>query len=164
MLKYGKPIDAEYSPAKESICADFTRYFGNPAMTKIKDVDSCSVYMAKLNTQLGIEYRYIVAVVKLDTFKPGTAVFLGGMEWLSLQTRTLSDNHDIAVHSYIPQRLKELERKISLVSRDEKSYKYTVEGLPLVVTLLPRSKSLDYASNGTLITALETYSTVISWK
>jgi len=165
MAHYGEVLDQSYDPSKDDIYPLFTQYFGNPLMTKLKNVEGCSMYIAKVHALLGIEYRYIIAIVYEDKIPLGTQVELKRLPWLSLQTRSLQEEHNIPFHSYIPRRSKQIDKKISLVHRDAKQYTYTVEHLPLIVTLLPKTGTdMEWNNSGTIVTALETYQTIISFK
>ena len=56
--------------------------------------------MAKLYCLLSNECRYIVVFVEKDANPPGTQKQLDNMFWVSFQTRTMPDNHDIPPHYY----------------------------------------------------------------
>lgn len=163
MASYGQLINSGFDPVKESVYTLFTEYFENPVMTKIGDVNNFSKYLTKIHALLGVEFRYIIVFVRKNNAKPGSQLSLDRLKWVSLQTRTLSDEHDLSWHAYIPRRLPDLDKKITLVNKDERQYVYTVQDLPLIVTLLPKSKGLDYNSSGTVVSALETYQTIITF-
>ena len=161
-------IISPYEPEKEELYLTFARYFENPIMTKVKDINDFSMYVSKISAQLGIEYRYIIAFVNKDTFSINKREKLSDLSWVSLQTRTLQDDYKLSLHSYIPQRLEQLDTKINLIFRDSNQYKYEVLNLPINVTLLPtknlkQRESLQYNLNGSLITAIETYQTIITF-
>jgi hypothetical protein len=134
-------------------------------MTKIKDVQNYSMYMTKIHALLGIEYRYIIAFVYKDNSAIGTTSPLIDLRWQSLQTRGLQEDHNIPPQSYIPRKLPSINKRITLTHRDPNQYVYRTERLPIVVTLLPSSKNkgIEYSQTGTLVTALETYNTILSW-
>jgi len=165
MARYGEIIDKEYDPAKDGIYALFTEYFGNPLMTKLKNVDQYSVYICKIHALLGIEYRYMILFVHQDKIPLGTQIPMGKLSWISLQTRALQEEHQIPYHSYRPRRLSGLEQKIHLVHKDPQQYVYHAEQLPLIITLLPKTRNtMEYNDHGTLVVAIETYQTIISFK
>lgn len=163
MTSYGELIDSGFDPYRENVYNLLVEYFENPTMTKIKDVDKYSMYMAKINAFLGIEYRYIIVFVFQNKEKNGHTETLQNLKWLSLQTRTMADEHNLPVHTYIPKRIMNLDQKISLIRKDDRQYFYKVDNLPISITLLAKSKSLDYNSSGTVITALETYQTIVNF-
>ncbi len=165
MAKYGEPLDNDYDPVRETVYPIFVEYFNNPLMSKLKDVDNYSVYICKIHALLGIEYRYLFVFVYPDNIPLGTQINLSKLYWVSLQTRSLQEEHTLQSHSYIPRRLKQMDRKIHIEYKDTEQYIYNVEQLPLVVTLLPKTKNyMEYNDHGSLISAIETYQTIISFK
>lgn len=183
MASYGQAFDPDYNPATKDIYTLFVSYFNNPDMTKLKNIpnpkgESYSMYIAKVHTLLGIEFRYIIAIVSLDKSNIGTREKLSRLKWLSLQTRTLTEDHDLKSHYYIPRKLIDLDKKIILRTKDETKYVYSVNDLPITITLLPQQSRLnkssssvdnkpsltDYTSTGSVVPAIETYNTIITWK
>lgn len=165
MAFYGEIVDDSYDPRKQEVYPLFTSYFNNPQMTKIKNVNNYSMYMTKIHAILGIEFRYLIVLCIQDGQPNGVKKFLSEIEWDSLQTRTLQEDHNhLPPHSYIPKRLLGLDNKIRLTGRDEKQYSYLVEKMPLKITLLTKSKNIDYNSTGSVVNALETYQTIVSFE
>ena len=118
MASYGQALNSGYDPIKDNIYPLFTQYFENPRMTKIKDTDSYSMYMSKIHALLGVEFRYLITFVPGNNFPIGDTKFLTELEWESLQTRTLIDDHKLPFHSYTPVRIRDLDRRITLVESD----------------------------------------------
>jgi hypothetical protein len=163
MTDFGELLD-DYNPQRDNVYPLFVNYFSNPILTKIKDVEMYSVYMSKIHALLGIEFRYIVVFVNRDNKPVGTTIYLANLPWITLQTRTLTDDHKLPFHTYNPRRLPFFDHKIKLVHQDEKQYEYVVEKLPLKVILLPKTKgTMEYNANGTIVNALETYQTIVSF-
>jgi hypothetical protein len=143
----------------------FVKYFEDPIMTKIKDIGKYSMYMTRNNFSVGIENRYIIAFINKNSLEMKSMCYFNELKWVSLQTRTLPDEHDIKRHSYVPDKNSQLIKKITLSSKNEKAYNYNIEELPLTVTLIPPKPGLnEYKDSGTLISAIETYNTIITWK
>lgn len=167
MSHYGQLLDSGYDPSKDTLYASFVQYFNNPLMTKIRDTNGYSMYLAKMNALLGIEYRYIIIFIYQDEAPIGSKEKLDKLRWVSLQTRTLREDHRLPLHTYIPTRLPSLDKKITLFNHDTQQYNYKVENLPITVTLLPSGKSansgVEYQASGTLVTALETFHTIVSF-
>jgi hypothetical protein len=163
MSNYGELIDSAFDPSKDKVYKSFVKYFNNPIMVKLKDVGNYSMYGVKTNSMLGIEHRYIIIFAFNDKRPVGFKEKLESFQWVSLQTRTLQEDYRTDIHNYVPRRISELDKKIDLKSRDSNQYVYNVEGLPLTVTLLPKSKNLDYNSNGSLVNAIETFQTIINF-
>uniref|UniRef100_A0A6C0EML6 Uncharacterized protein n=1 Tax=viral metagenome TaxID=1070528 RepID=A0A6C0EML6_9ZZZZ len=164
MAHYGETINDGYDPTREGLYQAFTQYFANPTMKKLKDVNGYSMYIAKTDSQLGIEFRYIIVFIPQDEALVGSAEKMDKLRWVSLQTRMLREEHRLPIHAYYPERLPILDKKIILTYKDDRQYKYNVTDLPLTVTLLPvgSTKGAEYVSTGNLVSALETYQTIVS--
>lgn len=165
MAHYGQTLDSGYDPTRDDIYALFSRYFENPRMIKIKDIDKYSMYMIKIHALLGVEFRYLIVFVPKNDLPKGDEKFLGQLQWESLQTRTLTDDHNIPFHSYTPLRLPNLDKKIQLKTKDMNQYVYSVSELPVQIILLPTKNgtSFDYNPSGSVVSALETYQTLINY-
>lgn len=162
MIEYGEILDNINSEANE-LREAFVAYFNDPEMTKTKDTTGCGVYMAKNYCLLSRMCRYLVVIVPGDKNRVGTKKPLRLLEWMSFQTRTLSESYDLPSHSYIAKRGGPLDVKIKRVKVLEGGSTYECEKFNISVTLLHvnNKKVEDYQENGTLIAALETFNTVI---
>ena len=167
MTEYGHVINPSYDPSKNRVYDVFCEYFNNPIMTKIKNVDKFSVYMSKIHSMIGNAFRYLVLFVNIDSNQLGFKHNMKKCEWISLQTRTLEDFHNIPVHKYQPSTsITELKQKLFIKTRDEKQTVYECEDFPLVVTLLHTRKNyvMQYPNTGTIVSAIETYQTIFNFK
>jgi len=163
---YGEYVDKSYDPGKDEIYKAFVEYFENPTMTKIKDVKTYSMYVAKVYCLLGTQHRYIIVFVPKDNQPLKTQESLEYLRWVSLQTRTLTDNHNIPPQMYKARRTKAFMQSIDMVGKQNNNYVYNAEIFPLQITLLSskKSESMEYQPKGVIMTALETYNTIIEWK
>ena len=166
MAEYGTMID-EFASVNEDIYEMFTNYFNNPIMIKTKNEEQYSVYVCKLYCLLNKECRYIIVFTKIDTNPIGVELPLKLLEWVSLQTRTLpSDEYNnIKSHGYIPKEMGPLLAKINRVKITDEASTYKCDDYPIIITLLhTRSKtSLTYQNRGTVIAALETWETIVTF-
>ena len=163
MAHYGQILDESYDPSKDNIYDLFVKYFGDLTMTKIKDVQDYSMYVAKIRCMLSIEHRYVIIFVNNDKLPLGNTDQLRNFRWINLQTRSLPDNHSVNPQTYRPRRMPELMDKIHLESKSPKSYIYHSEKYPIVITLLAKkSGEMEYQPLGTIVSALETFNTIIS--
>lgn len=157
------PIESGYDPKQEFIYDLFSDYFGNPVMTKLKNINNYSLYICKV-ADLGIEFRYIMVFIKQDRSILGHQEKLRSLPWINLQTRTLQEDHNLIKHSYIPTRNDNVNSTINLISKNDTSYIYKCDNIPIQVTLLGKKKNeLDYNPTGRLINAIETYNTIINF-
>lgn len=164
-MEFGQLINPQYDPSRNDIYAAFTKYFGNPVMTKIKNVSEYSVYMIRIHAMLGNAFRYLILFVDRDVNMVGTTKNMSELEWVSLQTRTLEDHHNLKSHSYTAHQMPPLNQKIHVKTQDEKQSTYNAESFPLVITLLHTRKnhSFQYQPTGTIVSALETFQTIIKF-
>jgi hypothetical protein len=166
MSEYGEVINPEYNPSKNPIYEVFVDYFNNPVLTKIKNVDKYTVYMCKIHAMLGNAYRYLILFVDRDVDMFNTTKNMKELRWVSLQTRTLEDHHDLKAHSYQAKQKPPLNQKIKIQDQNDKQSTYHSDDFPLVITLLHTRKnnSYQYQSTGTIVSALETYQTIINFR
>lgn len=164
MSQYGELIGS-YDPFKDNIYKMFTLYFENPNMTKIKDINNFSMYLTKIHSLLGREYRYLIVIVNKDNFPNGRSTNLANLYWISLQTRTLIENHDVQAHSYNPRHYQPLSKEINLISKENKVYSYKCPTYPILNIILLAKKDGDneYTQRGNIINAIETYNTIITF-
>jgi len=169
MAQYGEMLGVAVarqstSTPKKTVYNAFSEYFNNPRMTKVKNTNEFSVYMSKAYCLLNKECRYLIAFVKLNLMPIKHSEDLTNLEWVSFQTRTLPDKHDLASHLYNAKRGGLLDTRIEKIDTSSEASTYTCDKLGLVITLLHTKEGLNqYAPTGSVITALETYQTIITW-
>jgi hypothetical protein len=162
MAQYGEVLGT-YNPIYTKIYEDFDSYFNHPIMTKMYDQNGYSIYMTKTYCLLSTECRYIIAIILQNKMPIGSKEKLSELPWVSFQTRTLSENHPIQSHSYTPTRKGPLLAKIYKTSATPEAATYKCNTLPLIITLLvTKQSSSEYQNEGHLISALETYQTIIT--
>jgi len=161
MAHYGELLDI-FEPDKDNMYKEFDKYFNHPTMVKIKNVNKHSMYMTKTVCLLSNECRYIIAFLPLDEFPIGGKERMNNLRWMSLQTRTLPDKHDLPSHGYQHKRDGALKATITRTCVTPEASTYKCETFPLIVTLLHKKSDYDYQSTGNIISAIETYSTIIT--
>ena len=161
MAHYGQLLDT-FEPHKQIIYNAFDDYFNHPIMSKIKDVNGHSMYMSKTACLLSNECRYIICFVVLDDLPVGKTEALINIRWVSFQTRSLSERHNIQTHGYQPKRDGPLNVIIIRTDVTAEASTYKCDSFPLTVTLLHKKGENDYQPRGNVIAALETYSTIIT--
>ena len=162
MAGYGEILEP-FEPDLDVMYKAFTVFFNNPLMIKIKDVDRFSMYMIKNYCLLSKECRYIVCLIPKDNNEIGNKQNLSELRWISFQTRTLDSDHDLPPHSYNPIRGGPLDAEIIRIKSDKKSSTYKCNNFPFTVTLLhTKNSSNEYVEKGTVVTALETFQTIIA--
>ena len=164
MSQYGELLDTFY-PFKEEFYTLIDNYFKHPILTKTKDVHNFSVYMVKTNCLLSTECRYIIAIVEKDTNTVKTQKKLAELFWISLQTRTMPDYHDIPSHGYQPKLEPTLLKQIDRIETTKEHSIYSCNDFPIRILLIHRKPNIisEYQPTGNLISAIETYQTTISF-
>lgn len=164
MSQYGELLQ-EFEPEKDMIRKHINVYFNHPVMVKIKDVDEFSIYMSKMYCLLSNECRYLVAFIPKDTNQAGMRRSLEHLPWSCFQTRTLPDNHDLPPHSYNPSNYEPLNVTIRRFNITPENSEYKADKYNINCSLLHKNESVvnDYQDTGTIIAALETYQTVITF-
>lgn len=162
-MNYGEMIDTAYDPTLDEMYAAFTFYFANPTMTKIKDVQGTSMYMAKTFCDLNNQCRYIIAFVPQDDNYTGTTEKLSEFRWISLQTRSLPDKHNLPPHSYFPEAKGPLMAMVYRINKTDEASTYSCDKYPITVTVLHTESGINaYQDRNAIIRALETYQTIIT--
>lgn len=169
MSLFGEIID-DYDPQRESIYKIFSDYFNNPTMFKVKDTDKHSMYLSKLYCLLNRECRYIIIFTEKNNVSCGTPEELKNLEWVSFQTRTLPDNYENAnianiSHGYHAIAEGPLMAEIERTNIKKEMSTYKCKEFPLIITLLHTQKNTPeaYQNKGTIIHALETFQTIITF-
>jgi hypothetical protein len=161
---YETPLDEVQSPelSRDNLIHLINNYFDFPTLTKVKILDSGhSIYVTKFRTLLGNRHRYLI-VTALDNYELHQQLSLSDItRWKSIQTRELETFYKVPEHSYSKKNMT-ITIKVSNRSDDHVTY-YSPEYSNLTVTLLDKdNSSRSFNDNGTLSTALETFSTVIT--
>lgn len=150
-------------PVKEYTYRLFAGYYDDMTLTKVRDDDKFSIYMARLPCLLLNERRYLIAVVALDHFPPSYEKPLGVLRWVSLQARNLEEDvPGLPTRPYTMKRTPEFQRRLRVVSRTTDVTTYMSDELPVRVSLLhARGQEYEYPDEGTLVSALETFRTIL---
>lgn len=165
-MNYGESIDPDYKPGNDQLYAAFVEYFGDPDMTKIKNINGHGMYVAKSDCMLATHSRYLIAFVNSDTESISKTLPLSYLPWKVLQMRTLTDMYNVETFSHQSSSSK-LREIIQVKSRTDKSCVYTCEGYPISVSLIcedwekGQDNANKYHSRGRLYNAVETWKTII---
>ena len=107
--------------------------------------------------------RYLIAFVPVDDVKIFNSKTLSELRWVSFQTRTLDDKHEIKSFPYTPKRGSELDAVIKKVQVTSDSVEYSCKDIPIIINLLHQGKNVpSYQEKGTVVSALETFQTIIT--
>lgn len=164
MAQYGELIGAVV-PLRDSVYDAFATYYNNPVMTKTEFKEDCAIYMARIQGLLGVQQRYLVAIVRGDRHPVNTTSKLRALEWDSFQALTLEKKTLTSTHFYTPRKGTPLDDEIVRVKKDidRSVYHSAKSGLEIV---LSRAKGMSgqFQDKGSVASALETYNTVITFR
>lgn len=163
MEQYGTLLD-DFEPEKNELYESISSYFNDPKMTKTKNKDGYSVYMCKTQCMLGGSCRYLIALTEQDQNNINTSAKLSEIRWDSFQTRTLEDSYpNVNTCGYFPQKKGPLTIGIEKIGENNDTTTYKCEKYNITVTLMNGKNTVYYQNKGTVIAALETYNTIISF-
>jgi hypothetical protein len=164
-MDYGELVDDTYHPQQDYIYSLIVKYFKNPLMTKIKNQNQFSMYACKKYGLLSKEHRYIIVFTHVNNDPLETTEPLSDIKWINLQTRTLFENMKCSTHSYIPSNDTPLNVNITRKEITPQTSLYLCKTLPLSIVLLHTDKkdATTYQNEGTIVAALETYETIVSF-
>jgi hypothetical protein len=170
-MDYGELLD-DYVPERDNIYSYFVKYFNNPTMTKVKDINQSngkkfSMYVCKIYGLLSNENKYIICITHGNNSSIGSVEELRTIHWISLQTRRLLEKYKCLTHSYIAKIEGPLDEVIERFETGDKASSYHCENIPeIVITLLHTEKKGPhvYQNKGKIINALETFETIVTFK
>ena len=164
-MNYGQLIDDNFEPKNQKLYEFFIKYFNNTTMHKIKDVNNFSMYMSKTYCLLSRFCRYLIVFVEIDKNPLDYTQKLSDIKWISFQTRTLEDFHNLPPHNYTPTSSTPLMAIITRTNKNKESSTYTCEKFPIEINILHvKNSEYEYQDKGTIVFALETYQTIITIK
>jgi hypothetical protein len=164
MANYGEILD-DFNPVNEHLYSLFVAYFANPTLTKIKNQAQFSMYAVKFFCLLSKECRYLILFTSINSYTIGSVDEMKNIKWVSLQTRTLFEQFDCLTHSYSPSSSSPLNVLIERNKITDEASFYSCPTFPITITLLhtKQKDKLSYQNSGTIIAALETFETIITF-
>lgn len=161
MSRFGEQIDTIDNSHME-VYNDFIQYFGNPMMTKISTMKNNSIYAVRRSINNDNGNKYILVYSKEDGRPIGSTKPLTEIHWDSFQTRVLKKDYDVLNHAYETRKFSKFETTIHRVEKKEDSSTYICNGIPVKVILLDsKNQHFNYKAKGTLLSAIETYNTIL---
>lgn len=169
-MEYAENING-YSPHKEKVYKLIENFYDNPKMVKVGDDSGTgkSIYACKIFSLLSVDNRYIIAITPKDDIPIGFMRWLKDLEWECFQTRSIRDYpHKFKTsHKYTVTTVKKTGEYLTpfyVRSRAKEACEYVSNDLPLLITLLNSGKSIyTFGNEGTLVSALETFNTILTF-
>lgn len=164
-----KHSDKKHSAERVKVYNAVLQYFPGYVMTKTAQHGAYAIYKAIVQCLLCNGVRYAVAIVEESATNIGGKKNLSELAWESFQTRYSEDDKEavkfqIETFAYgHPEGNSILDDTIRLNRETKDSFKYTCDNLPLSVELLKMKEDENMAETGTVASALETFSCVLSF-
>lgn len=139
-------------------------------MTKTQTHETWGVYKALIDSMTGSNTtKYICAIVPNDRLVPlGSQIHLRDLPWISFQARTTANprlefaGFPMKEQQYAVRRNTILFDKIKLAHEYENKWVYVPDHLPLTVDVMLTKPDENFAPEGTVVSALELFQTVIN--
>lgn len=159
--------------SRKQIQNDISRMFQDFIMVKTNQYDTYGVYKAKVDCMLCVGgTRYIVAIVNGDNEILGVKKALSNLNWSVFQTRYSNNDNELKFISIPPKEYVEckdtclndkITKWIEVNKTDNIQAKsiYKPDNLPLSVEILHMKDSDSFAQNGTVLSALKLFQTII---
>lgn len=166
--KYSRQSSSS-SSNKQEIYDQFVSYFNNLPFYKIEDKGTYSIYMTRITCQLCVLKKYLIVFVPRDNDPQNTQKELKDLKWLCFQAQLSTIVHKLPDLSYSKKNLPFFNTRIHVSERTPQKISYTCKDLPLKVELLPKNtqdkdyNKYEYADEGTLKHAIETFKTIITF-
>lgn len=144
--------------------AEIASYYGNPIMTKVKDIKTSEslvgVYACKVDCLLCTDNRYIFAIVDLDVAMVGSEEKLSNIVWNSFQARVSKDVYKcnrLVMNAQKPaQKGGFLSSSISVTKKGTDKWTYkTLE--PNIYIDIMKNGEENLSEKGTVKSALDTF-------
>ena len=155
------------NPDKEFLYQLLDRYYDSPMLLKIRDDPEFSMYGVQLPCFLLNEKRFLILLCPRDAFYKNSRRSMKDLRWVSLQARSLNDPDmaSLPLHTYQIKRDVQYALPLTIFHRSVQVSSYRLDEYPLEVSLLhARSNNeFEYPKEGTLVSALETFQTILQW-
>ncbi len=167
-------MNSRYDPQDE-VRKAFADVYNGVIMTKTNQWEkepygTYGIYKARLNSYTSSDSNIIIAIVPDDVNPLGTDKLIDSLPWVSFQTREMTNSKkdlngfNLGYQNYMIKNDCMLHDKIKLASETPTKYIYRCENLPLKVELLKLREDSQFSSEGTIWSALEVFSTIVSFE
>jgi hypothetical protein len=167
-------MNSHFDP-KAEVRKAFADVYNGVIMTKTNQWEkepygTYGIYKARLNSYTSSDNNIIIAIVEDDVNPLGTNKLIDSLPWVSFQTREMTNSKkdlngfSLTFQNYMIKNDCSLHDKIRLISETPTKYIYRAENLPLKVELLKLREDSQFSSEGTIWSALEVFSTLVSFE
>lgn len=158
---------------KDYIRKGFSDLYKGVIMTKTNEYDQepygvYGIYKARLNSYTMGDMNIIIAIVQDDDLPLGTRKLIDSLEWMSFQTRVMTNvkkdlnGFNLPIQNYMIKGDSILNDRIKAVKETPTKMIYSTSNLPLKVEILKLNEDDTFSEEGSVMSALEVFQTVIT--
>ncbi len=167
-------IDIIPDSQTDTIRGAIAEMFPNFNVVKVENVQLndkvFGIYKGIVDTMLANDTKYICLIVPNDArVSLGSARFVSQLNWASFQTRSTEfpaqemKGYKLAPQPYVhPAKRSMLHDKIAVTSEKSDKWVYKPEHIPLTVELIKNVAHETFSKEGTILSALEMWRTVVT--
>jgi hypothetical protein len=165
---FSNPVDE-----KAYIRKAFNDLYKGVVMTKTNEYNQepygvYGIYKARLNSYTMGDNNIIIAIVPDDDLPLGTRKLIDSLSWISFQTRVMTNvkkdlnGFNLPMQSYMIKGDSILNDRIKAIKETNTKMIYTTSNLPLKVEILKINDEDSFSEEGSIISALEVFQTVVT--
>jgi hypothetical protein len=165
---FSNPIDE-----KAYIRKAFNELYKGVIMTKTNEYNQepygiYGIYKARLNSYTMGDNNIIIAIVPDDDLPLGTRKLIDSLEWLSFQTRVMTNvkkdlnGFNLPIQNYMIKGDSILNDRIKAIKETNTKMIYSTSNLPLKVEILKINEDDTFSEEGSVLSALEVFQTVVT--
>jgi hypothetical protein len=156
---------------KQTVKQEIANMYKGIQMTKTHEIQNpkLSIFKAVIDPLTSSpDVKYIVAIVPTRFSEPlGSVVPLSNLDWINFQTRsTMKPSDEFNGYKLRPQQYSipkqsVLHSRIKCEHEDDKKWTYKSANVPVTVEIIIQKENESFAQEGTIISALELFQTII---
>jgi hypothetical protein len=155
-------METFFSPEDEFIYDLVAEYYDNPKMYFVKKDKQYSIYGIQIPSLLMNAKRFLLATVPASVDE--STKNLRELSWSTFQIRTLTDSsiyHNLPIANYRQKRNPKYNFTLQVEKRDKRVTTYQTPYKLTVSLLHVKGLEYEYPNEGTFISALETFQTLL---
>jgi hypothetical protein len=165
---FSNPVDE-----KAYVRKAFNELYKGVIMTKTNEYNQepygiYGIYKARLSSYTMGDNNIIIAIVPEDDLPLGTRKLIDSLEWISFQTRVMTNvkkdlnGFVLPIQNYMIKGDSILNDRIKAIKETNTKIVYSTSNLPLKVEILKINEDDTFSEEGSIISALEVFQTVVT--